>query len=212
MTSTNPQETRIVIADDHLPIRVGLVSLLELLPGVKVVGQATDGLGAVELVKSLKPDIVLLDLRMPRMDGIECTLVIRRETPTCKVLVLTTFDEDEDVYRAFQAGVDGYLLKGFSKDELEHSITVIMEGKRFLPPPIARKLADRALRPELTPRELDTLRQIVLGRSNKEIARGMGITEDTVKSHLKSIFVKLNVSDRTQAVTEALKNGLIRLQ
>ena len=202
---------RLLLVDDHLVVRIGLRSLLETQPDMTVVGDAAGGQAAIEAYEKLQPDIVLMDLRMPQMDGPEATTVIRRKFPDARVLVLTTFDNDEDIFRGLEAGAMGYLVKNTESGPLLETIRALHAGTYTLPVEIADRLAQRRAAPELSPRELEVLQLIVKGNSNKEIGGKLSLAENTVKNHVKMILEKLGVSDRTQAVTTALQRGLARL-
>jgi two-component system NarL family response regulator len=165
----------------------------------------------VELFTQHRPDVTIMDLRLPVLSGVEAITEIRQHAPTAKIIVLTTFDGDEDIYRALQAGARGYLLKDMFGDDLMDAIRVVHAGKSRIPAAIAQRLADRMGGPELTPRELDVLRLIVGGNSNKEIGQRLFISEATVKTHINSLLSKLHVSDRTQAATTALQRGIVHL-
>ena len=202
---------RILIADDHHVVRQGLVALLKTISGLKVVAEAADGKEAIDRFDEHQPDITLMDLRMPKVGGVEAVAQIRRKYPAARIIVLTTFDGDEDIYRALQAGAKGYLLKGMFGEELIDAIRAVHAGKTRIPPVVAERLADRMGGPALTSRELDVLRAIVAGRSNKEIGADLSISEATVKTHINSILGKLGVTDRTQAATTALQRGIVHL-
>ncbi len=200
-----------MVVDDHQIVRQGLVALLNTEPGLTVVAEATNGQQAVELFRQQRPDITLMDLRLPVLGGVEATKTIRQEFPTAKIIVLTTYDGDEDIYRALQAGAQSYLLKGVSFDELLEAIRTVHAGARRIPSAVAERLAERMAGQELTGRELQVLELIVKGRSNKEISTELAISEATVKSHINSLLSKLGVSDRTQAATSALQRGIVHL-
>ncbi len=202
---------RVLVVDDHQIVRQGLVALINSEPGLKVVAEAADGAQAVELFRQHRPDVTLMDLRLPGLGGVEATRAIRREFATARIIVLTTYDGDEDIYRALQAGAQGYLLKGMSFDELLAAIRTVHAGARRIPAPVAERLAERIAGQELTGRELQVLELIVKGRSNREISTALAISEATVKSHVNSLLGKLGVSDRTQAATSALQRGIIHL-
>jgi two-component system NarL family response regulator len=205
------RRVRILVVDDHHVVRKGLVALLSTIPTVEVVGEAGDGVEAVAMFSSLKPDITLMDLRLPRMGGVEAITQIRRETPAARIIVLTTFDGDEDIYRSLQAGAKAYLLKGMTTEELLSTIHAVDAGRTRIPAQIAEKLAERMAWQELTARELRVLERIVAGRANKEIAADLKISETTVKSHVNSLLSKLGVADRTHAATLALQRGIVHL-
>ncbi len=202
---------RIIVIDDQAVVRQGFVSLINTVPDMSVVAEGTNGQQAVELYREHQPDIVLMDLRMPVMGGVEAIKAIKREFPAARLIVLTTFDGDEDIYRSLQAGAQGYLLKDMFFEELEAAIRAVRAGGRRIPGVVAERLAERVGGSDLTARELEVLGQIVRGRSNKEIAAAFGISEATVKSHINSILSKLGVADRTQAATTALQRGIVHL-
>ncbi len=203
------ESIRILVVDDHAIVRTGLVALLNTVDGLSVVGEASDGEQAIQLYRTLKPDVTLMDLRLPKVGGADAITKIREVNPAAKVIVLTTFDGDEDIYRALQAGAKGYLLKGMDAAELTDTIRAVHAGKSKIPSFVAEKLAERMGGPELTTRELEVLRRIVAGRSNKEIGSDLHISEATVKTHINSILSKLGVNDRTQAATSALQRGIV---
>src|SRR5215212_9183724 len=205
------EKIRIVVVDDQAVVRQGFVSLINTVADMEVIAEGTDGRQAVELYRKLRPDVLLTDLRMPVMTGVEAIAAIRREFPSARVIVLTTFDGDEDIYRSLQAGAQGYLLKDMFFDELEEAVRRVHAGSRRIPTAVAEKLAERMSGSDLTARELEVLEQIVRGRSNKEIGHLLNISEATVKSHINNILSKLGVSDRTQAATTALQRGLVHL-
>ena len=202
---------RILIVEDHHVVRKGLMALLQASPEVEIVGEAADGLEAIERFHALRPDITLMDLRLPKLGGADVISQLRADDPAARFIVLTTFDGDEDIYRALQAGAKAYLLKGMTVDELLTTIRVVHSGKARIPAAIAEKLAERVSGQELTPRELGVLERIVAGRANKEIASDLHISETTVKSHVNSLLGKLGVADRTHAATLALQRGLVHL-
>ncbi len=206
-----PQVIRLLIVDDHPAFRAGLVALLADQPDLRVSAQCGDGREAVDLYRREKPDVVLMDLRLPGLSGVEAILAIRQEHPEARVIVVTTYDSDEDIYRAIQSGAKSYLMKDMSKAEIVGTIRAVHAGHEKLPASIADRLAERRRRPELTLREVEVLQLLVKGRSNKEIASGLSIAEDTVKSHLKTLFTKLGVQDRTAAAINAIQHGIVRL-
>jgi DNA-binding NarL/FixJ family response regulator len=203
---------RVLVVEDHHVVRQGLVALLNVVDGLEVVGEAADGVEAIAQFRKHHPDITLVDLRLPRLSGVDVISRIRMETPQARFIVLTTYDGDEDIYRALQAGAKAYLLKGMTSEELIAAIRMVYEGRSYIPPEIAQKLAARMGTEELTPREFDVLEQIVHGKSNKEIATELKISEATVKTHINSLLSKLNVSDRTQAATAALQRGIVSFE
>src|SRR5215217_8836440 len=205
------EKIRIVVVDDQAVVRQGFVSLINTVADMEVIAEGTDGRQAVELYRKLRPDVLLTDLRMPVMTGVEAIAAIRREFPSARVIVLTTFDGDEDIYRSLQAGAQGYLLKDMFFEELEEAIRTVHAGRRRIPGVVAERLAGRMSGSDLTARELEVLERIVRGMSNKEIASALGISEATVKSHINNVLSKLGASDRTQAATKALQRGIIHL-
>ncbi|HKP85469.1 MAG TPA: response regulator transcription factor [Blastocatellia bacterium] len=190
---------------------MGLAAVINTQPDMAVVAEATTGKQAIELFREHRPDVTLMDLRMPEMEGIEAITIIRQEFPEGRFIVLTTYDGDEDIYRALQAGARAYLLKDMLRDGLVEAIRAVHAGQRRIPAEVANRLAERMNRTELTARELEVLRLIVLGRSNKQIASQLTIAEGTVKIHINNILSKLGVSDRTQAATFALQRGIVHL-
>ncbi len=203
---------RVLVVEDHHVVRQGLVALLKVAGGIEVVGEAADGVEAIAQIRKQQPAITLIDLRLPRLSGVEVIERIRMETPGARFIVLTTYDGDEDIYRALQAGARAYLLKGMTSEELIATIHAVHAGKQHIPPAIAQRLAERMGTEELTARELDVLEQIVSGKSNKEIAAELAISEATVKTHINSLLGKLGVTDRTQAATAAIQRGIVPLE
>ena len=209
MTVTSP--ITILTADDHPLIRSGLAAVIGAEPGLLVVAEAANGEEAIEAYARLHPDIVLMDLRMPVMDGLTATRAILADDPNAHIIVLTTYDGDEDIHRALAAGARGYLLKDMMRTDLLGAIRAVHRGQRGIPASVAARLAEHTPRIGLTPRELEVLRLVADGLSNAEVAERIGRTEGTVKVHLKNILPKLDVRDRTEAVTTALRRGFIRL-
>jgi DNA-binding NarL/FixJ family response regulator len=203
---------RVLIVEDHNVVRQGLAALLKVVEGLEVVGEAADGAAAITQFRKHQPDITLIDLRLPRLSGVDVIHQIRSETPQARFVVLTTYDGDEDIYRALKAGAKAYLLKGMTSEDLIATIRTVHEGKSHIPPAIAEKLAERMGAEELTPREFDVLEQIVHGKSNKEIASELDVSEATVKTHINSLLGKLGVTDRTQAATAAIQRGIVPLE
>ena len=205
---------RLVIVDDHPVVRDGLRGMLESQPDFEVVGEASDGEAAVRITNTLKPEIVLMDLRMPEMDGVTALREIKASNPQVQVLVLTTYDSDADILPAIEAGASGYLLKDSSREELYTAIRATARGETVLAPAVAARLVGRMRAPaeeRLSSRELEVLQLVAEGDSNSEIASRLHISQATVKSHLIHIFGKLGVSDRTAAVTVALRRGILTL-
>ena len=209
MSSTAP--LRILVADDHALLRAGVVSVLRQESGLVVVGEAANGEEAVRRYCALRPDIVLLDLQMPVLDGVGAIEQIRAANADARVLVLTTFDADDDIERALRAGAKGYLLKDASAGELVSAIRDVHAGKTRVAPAVAAKLAERVSQLQLTMRELGVLRLLAKGKSNKEIGVALSIAESTVKVHVTNLFEKLKVSSRTEAIAVAAHRGLIRM-
>ena len=202
---------RILVVDDHHVVRQGLVALINSVEDMEVIAEAPDGRKGVDLHRQHRPDVTIMDLRLPVLGGVEAIQEIRRASPHARVIVLTTFDGDENIYRALQAGARGYLLKDMFGDELMEAIRAVHAGKTRIPPVVAQRLAERMNGSELTTRELDVLRLIVAGKSNKEIGNELHISEATVKTHINNLLGKMGVSDRTQAATTAIQRGLVQL-
>ncbi len=206
---------RILVTDDHPVVRAGLSGMLSGEPDFEVVGEAQNGKEAVAFVGELKPDVVLMDLRMPEMDGVTAIGHIKSDHPDVHILVLTTYESDADILRAIETGATGYLLKDTPREELFGAIRTVAQGQSPLAPGVAARLMQRVRDPEeegLSTREIEVLELVAHGTSNKEIAKQLWVSETTVKSHMLHIFDKLGVTDRTAAVTEALKRGIIRLE
>jgi two-component system NarL family response regulator len=207
----NSARIRCLVADDHALVRAGVVGTLDLYDEICVVAQARNGREAVELYREHRPDITLMDLNMPEMGGVEAVHTIRGEFPDARIIILTTYDGDEDIFRGLSAGARAYLLKEGSVDQLIDTIRAVHQGQVRIPEEVAAKLATRMMTTELTAREKEVLHLIVAGNSNQEIGSALFITEATVKAHVNRILDKLDVSDRTQAVTAALRRGLVHL-
>jgi DNA-binding NarL/FixJ family response regulator len=202
---------RIMLVDDHYLVRVGLASIISLESDLTVCAEASTGEQAVELFRSQRPDVTLMDLRLPGMNGAEATQVMRSEDPRARVVVLSTYAGDEEIYNALQAGALAYLLKTVEREELVATIRAAAVGQRRISPEVAARLADRLPRSQLSPRELDVLALVVQGKRNKEIASTLDISEGTVKVHVSNILSKLAVADRTEAVAVALQRGILKL-
>jgi two-component system NarL family response regulator len=202
---------RVLVADDHSIVRQGLVALINRNRDMQVVAQAADGNAAVDQFTRHHPDICLIDLRMPRMDGVEAIRTICQKNPNAKIIVLTTFDDDEDIYRALHYGAKAYLLKDISRQDLIESITAVHNGMTRIPTRVALKLATHVANRDLTTREIEVLRLLSAGLSNKEIASELEVKEGTVKIHVNHLLQKLQASTRTEAARVALKRGLIRI-
>jgi len=202
---------RILTVDDHPLLREGIAAILGLQPDMQLVGEAEDGTQAIKIFRELRPDVTLMDLQMPILNGVETIGRIRRDFPDARIIVLTTYAGDVQALRAMRAGAAGYLLKGALRRDLLDAIRAVHGGRRYLSPEIAQQIALHSSEDSLSERETGVLRLVALGKANKEIAGELSVSEDTVKAHLKSIFAKLSVGDRTQAVTLALKRGIIEL-
>jgi len=202
----------ILIADDHPIVRDGLNAIINDQKDMEVVAEAANGNEAIRLARLHRPDVMLIDLRMPQMNGLEALYAIREEWEQANIIILSTYDGDEDIYRALQAGAQAYILKGSSRTELLSTIRAVHSGRKRIPLEVAAKLAERISASELTDRELEVLESIVAGMSNKEIGNHLSITEGTVKAHVNSILGKMGVTDRTNAVTEALRRGIVHLE
>jgi DNA-binding NarL/FixJ family response regulator len=202
---------RILIADDHYIVRLGLVALIKTEPDMEVVAEAADGAQAVELFHQHKPDLALLDMRMPVKTGVQATDEIRSKYPEARVIMLTAFDGDEDIHKAFEAGAQGYVFKNSSGEKLIPALRAVVAGQRWIPKEVASRLSSRKSFEELTFREIQVLNELAKGLANKEIAGTLNITEYTVKDHLKNIMGKLRAADRTEAVTTAIQRGIIHL-
>ena len=203
---------RVLLADDHPVVRAGVAGMLDVEPDIEVVGEAADGAQALDRARVLLPDVVLMDLRMPEMDGVAATTAICAELPDCHVLVLTTYDTDRDIVRAVAAGATGYLLKDAPLADLADAVRAAARGETVLAPPVAARLVQHVRAPEaesLTPRETEVLDLVGQGMTNAEIGRALFISEATVKTHLLRVFAKLGVDDRTRAVMVAYQRGLL---
>jgi DNA-binding NarL/FixJ family response regulator len=213
------EEIRILIVDDHPVVREGIGSMLKKEPDFKVVGEASNGLEAIEQARELLPDVVLMDLRMPEMDGVEAISRIKAEKPEVKFIILTTYSDDEYIFKGIAAGARAYLLKDAPRDELFKAIRMVSRGESLIQPVVASRVLDKLAElsrktpaaETLSDREIEVLRLMAGGQSNKDIADHLSITQSTVKTHITSIFQKLNVTTRTEAVTNALKKGIIQL-
>ena len=213
------EEIRILIVDDHPVVREGIGSMLKKEPDFKVVGEASNGLEAIEQARELLPDVVLMDLRMPEMDGVEAISRIKAEKPEVKFIILTTYSDDEYIFKGIAAGARAYLLKDAPRDELFKAIRMVSRGESLIQPVVASRVLDKLAElsrktpaaDTLSDREIEVLRLMAGGQSNKDIADHLSITQSTVKTHITSIFQKLNVTTRTEAVTNALKKGIIQL-
>ncbi len=208
---TADKKIRIMVVDDHFVVRMGLKGSINLEEDMAVASEASTGEQAVALYQQERPDIVLMDLKLPGISGAEATKAICEEFPAASIIMLSTHDGEEDIYRSLQAGARAYLLKTAARTELIDTIRAVHSGERCISPAVGTRLAERMMHPELTSREIDVLKLIVRGRSNKEIASDLSIAEVTVKLHVGHILAKLKVNDRTQATTTALQRGIIHL-
>lgn len=211
MNLHSQQPIKVLVVDDHFVVREGLRSLIRREPGMIVIAEASNGEEGADMHERLQPHVTIMDLRMPVLGGVEATRLIRSRSPEAKVLVLTSFEGDEDIYAAFDAGASGYLLKHSSGDQVVPAIHALMRGETWIPPEVESHLAARQRGEVLSTREREIVRHLALGEANKEIAASIGISEQTVKSHVKNILGKLQVRDRTEAVTVALRRGIIHL-
>jgi DNA-binding NarL/FixJ family response regulator len=208
---SHTEKIKIMVVDDHPLMRVGITAIINARTDMSVVAQAGTGEEAVALFQRHKPEITLMDLRLPGMSGVEAIAAIRSKSSNARFIVVTTYDGDEDIHRALEAGAQGYIIKGMPYQTLVDALQRVHSGGRFLPPPVARALASRLPHSDLSSRELEVLHLLVGGNSNKDIANVLGITEATVKCHVSTILVRLDVEDRTQAVVAALQRGLVHL-
>jgi DNA-binding NarL/FixJ family response regulator len=214
MTTTHPIATdtiRVLCVDDHPLVRKGIASILGNEPDMKLVAEAGNGQDAVVMFKAHQPDVTLMDLRMPNMDGIEATRQIRADSPDAKIIALTSFDGDQEIYKALEAGIRGYLLKEMVHTEVVRAIRLVHSGKRLMPPEVTERLTEYFPKAALTPREVEVLTLVASGLANKEIAARLGTADGTVKIHVQNILSKLNASDRTHAVTIGIQRGIIKL-
>jgi len=203
---------RLMVVDDHAAFRRGIIALIESEPGMVVVAQTGDGHEAVALYRGIRPDVVLMDLRLPGFSGVEVILAIRSEFPDGRFIVLTTYDTDEDIFRAMQSGARTFLLKDMDDVVILDAIRTVVAGQDYLPAQVAKRLSERLAREELSQLEMEVLNYLIRGYSNKEIADALHLTEAGVKFRLKGLFVKLHVQDRTEAVVCALRRGIVHLE
>ena len=205
-------KSRVLLVDDHALLRTGVAKIINQESDLRVVGEAGNGVDAVEAYVRHRPDVTLLDLRMPVMEGVEAVRQIRARDPRALVIVLTTYDRDDEISQALKAGAKAYVLKDIAADELVDCIRQVLAGKTYIAPAAAAKLAEGFTRVQVTPREMATLRLLADGKSNKEIANALDISERTVKTHLAHLFEKLGVTSRTEAIKVATRRGLVRLE
>ncbi|MBD1871316.1 response regulator transcription factor [Cyanobacteria bacterium FACHB-471] len=208
---SQPAVIRVLIVDDHAIVQQGLAAIIDEESDLTVIGRAMDGIEAIEQFRQEQPDVTLMDLRMPRMGGVEAITAICAEFNTARIIVLTTYDGDEDIYQGLRSGAKGYLLKDCKPNELRTAIRTVHNGQQYIPPNVGAKLVERMTNPELTDRELEVLQLVAQGMSNLEVSTALGITEGTVKSNMNRILSKLGVKDRTQATIIALKRGIASL-
>jgi two-component system NarL family response regulator len=209
---TAAAKARILLVDDHALLRTGVANIINQEPDLHVVAEAENGVEALTAFDRHQPDVTLLDLRMPVMEGVEVVRQIRERDPRARVIILTTYDTDDEISRALKAGAKAYVLKDISADDLVGCIRDVLAGKTYLAPAAAAKLAEGVTRVQLTPREMATLRLLADGKANKEIANELDISERTVKTHLAHLFEKLGVTSRTEAIKVATRRGLVRLE
>jgi two-component system, NarL family, response regulator len=202
---------RILIVDDHPIVRNGLALMVKYEPGMETIAEASSGAEAIAQFSQHQPDVTLMDLRLGDMNGVEAIATIRQDSPHARIIILTTYDTDEDIYRGLQIGARGYILKDAPLDELLKAIRTVHSGRQYIPPEVGAKLAERLSRPNLSDRECDVLQLMAQGKSNQMIADDLYITENTVKYHVNNILSKLGVGDRTQAALLALKRGIVNL-
>ncbi|MEH2468254.1 response regulator transcription factor [Nostoc sp.] len=208
---SQPNAIRVLVVDDHPVVRQGLIAMLEEAPDILVVGQAGNGREAIAVFRQVQPDVTLMDLRMPEIDGVAAITILCTEFPTAQIIVLTTYDGDEDIYRGLRAGAKGYLLKDAEPEELLSAIRAVHKGHKHIPPHVGAKLLERIASSELSERELEVLQLITTGKSTQAISKALNITERTVNFHINHILSKLGVDDRTQAVVVALRRGIVNL-
>ncbi|HTB85004.1 MAG TPA: response regulator transcription factor [Candidatus Sulfotelmatobacter sp.] len=207
----NSEKIRILIADDHYVVRIGLNALISVESDMQVVAEAADGAQALELFVRHRPDLALLDMRMPVKDGVQTATEIRSQFPDARIIMLTAFEGDENIHKALQAGARGYVFKNSSVEKLIPALRAVLAGGNWIPQEVASRLASRKSFEKLTDREVQVLRELAKGLANKEIAESLTISEHTVKTHLKNILGKLRVADRTEAVTTAIQRGIIQI-
>jgi two-component system NarL family response regulator len=209
--NASPSPIRVMVIEDHVMVREGIVALLQMQKEFQVVGEAGDGETAIQIYRQHRPDVALVDLRLPKKDGVGVIQRLRSEFPAGRFLVLTTYDSEDNVLRAMQAGAHGYLLKGANRTTLTDAILRVHAGFRYIPPDIADRVLPRPPQEALSEREVEVLNAIATGMNNKEIGESLGIAESTVKGHVNHVFAKLGVTDRTKALVVAVKRGLIHI-
>jgi two-component system, NarL family, response regulator len=206
------RKATVLLVDDHALLRTGVANIINQEPDLEVIAEAGDGIEAIDAYARHHPDVILLDLRMPRMEGVEVVRQIRERDPRARVIILTTYDTDDEIERALKAGAKAYVLKDISADDLVGCIRAVLAGRTYIAPAAAAKLAEGVTRVQLTPREMAALRLMADGKANKEIATALDISERTVKTHLGHLFEKLGVTSRTEAIKVATRRGLVRLE
>lgn len=205
---TSSSSIRVLVVDDHPIVRTGLMTMLHSELGIEPVGEAKTGVEAIAQFKTLHPDVTLMDLRLPELCGVEAITAILKDFPDARIIILTTYDGDEDIYRGLQTGAKGYLLKDIDREEILGAIRAVHNGQKYVPTTVGAKLVERMSNPHLSERETDVLKLLATGKSNREIGSALGIAEGTIKFHVNNILHKLNVSDRTQAVITAFQRGI----
>jgi len=208
-SAADPRPIRILVADDHLVYRIGIRSLIGSEPGFEVVGEASDGDEALSLYRKLRPDVLLLDLRMPQKGGVEVVQAIRQDFPKAAILIVTSYQTEEEIFQVLQAGALGYILKDMGREMLIGAVRAVHAGKRWVSSAIERQFSDRVLRQQLTAREMEVLRLVARGLTNREIANVFSISASTVKNHVNNLLTKLEVADRTEAVSFCLSRGIV---
>lgn len=209
---SDPEKISVMLVDDHFAVRVGMAASLKFEPDIEVVAEGGSGEEAVELYRELKPDVLVIDWRLPGMSGVDAVKEIRKEFSDARVMMLSVYEGEEDVYQALKAGASAYVLKSADREEVLTAIRTVHKGEKYLPPVLAGRMAERLTRAALTNREMGVLHLIVEGHSNKEIAAKLGLAEITVKQHVSNILEKLDVQDRTQAATAAIQRGIVHLE
>lgn len=211
MTPLSPTKIRVLVVDDHPLVRKGIELILSVESDMEMAAEAGDGKEAVEKFQECHPDVVLMDLRMPKLDGIETARALRQLDPEARIIALTSYHGDQDIFRALEAGIRGYLLKEMANEEVGNAIRIVHSGRRSLPPEVAERLGEHFPKVALTPREVEVLSLVARGMSNKAIASKLDIATGTIKMHLQNILKKLGISDRTQAVTTAIERGILHV-
>ena len=206
---TSSPDIRVLVVDDHPMVRTGLTTMINSEPGIELVGEAKTGIEAISQFEKLHPDVTLMDVRMPELTGVEAIVAILKDFPDARIIILTTNDGDESIYRGLQTGAKGYLFKDSDRSEILKAIRTVQAGQNYIPQPVGAKLVERMNNPQLSGRELNVLKLLAKGKSTKDISSELYITEGTVKFHITNILDKLDVSDRTQAVVMAFQRGIV---